>query len=118
VNEQKRIITYIPYTILQQPSFCDKNTVVPQKTSQSQHFYASPGIWCIVTYAQQIPVGKEGTWMIVSDCCGAATKVEYRPDRPFVYDDRYELLVPMLVCTKCEKIIGLHADKSADDPEP
>jgi hypothetical protein len=75
------------------------------------------GIWFIVTYAQQIPVGKEGKLMSVSDCCGAATKVEYRPDRPFVYDDRYELLVPMVVCTKCEKVIGLSADKSPEDQE-
>jgi hypothetical protein len=88
------------------------------KTSQPQHFYPSPGIWFIVTSAQQIQVGKEGKWMTVSDCCGAQTKVEYRPDRPFVYDDRYELLVPMLVCTKCEKIIGLYSDNPSEDPEP
>lgn len=54
--------------------------------------------------------------MTVSDCCGAATKVEYRPDRPFVYDDTYELLVPMFVCTKCEKTVGLNANPTSDDP--
>lgn len=51
--------------------------------------------------------------MIVSNCCGAETKVEYRPDRPFVYDDHYELMIPMLVCTSCGKVVGL----APEDPE-
>jgi hypothetical protein len=54
--------------------------------------------------------------MTISDCCGAATKVEFRPDRPFVYDDPYELLVPILICTKCEKAVGLNSNKAPDDP--
>lgn len=53
--------------------------------------------------------------MTVSDCCGAATKVVYRPERPFIYDDSYELLVPMLVCTKCEKAVGF-SNRTPEDP--
>ncbi len=56
--------------------------------------------------------------MTVSDCCGAATKVEYRPDRPFVYDDPYELLVPMRICTQCGKVVGLSLNHTFQDPEP
>jgi hypothetical protein len=54
--------------------------------------------------------------MTISECCGAATKVEYRPDRPFVYDDPYELMVPMLVCTICEKAVGLSSNSTPEDP--
>jgi Fe2+ or Zn2+ uptake regulation protein len=55
--------------------------------------------------------------MTVSNCCGAATKVEYRPDRPFVYDDQYDLQVPVLVCTKCGKVIGLDSNEAREDGE-
>jgi hypothetical protein len=54
--------------------------------------------------------------MKVSDCCGAATKVEYRSDRPFVYDDLYELLVPVLICTKCEKAVGVNSNRVPEGP--
>jgi hypothetical protein len=54
--------------------------------------------------------------MTVSDCCGAATKVEYRPDRPFVYDDTYELLIPTQICTQCGKVIGLTPNKTPEEP--
>lgn len=44
--------------------------------------------------------------MTLSDCCGAPTKVEYRSDSPYFYDDPYDLQVPVLVCTKCGKAVG------------
>ncbi|WP_019122851.1 hypothetical protein [Brevibacillus massiliensis] len=53
--------------------------------------------------------------MNVSDCCGAATKVEHRPDHPFFYDDLYDLKIPVLVCTKCGKVLGLTPDKPRED---
>jgi hypothetical protein len=68
-----------------------------------------------VTLAQQIPIGKDGTRMTVSDCCGAATKVEYQSDHPLIYDDHYELLVPVLVCTKCGKTVGLDSNRPPED---
>lgn len=61
-------------------------------------------------------VRKDGMRMTISDCCGAATKVVYRSDHPFVYDDPYELLVPVLVCTKCGKAVELNSNKAPEDP--
>jgi hypothetical protein len=70
----------------------------------------------MVTLAQQIPIGKDGMRVNISNCCGATTKVEHRPDHPFVYDDPYELLIPVLVCTKCGKAVGLDSNTSPEDP--
>jgi hypothetical protein len=55
--------------------------------------------------------------MNVSDCCGATTKVEYRPDQPYIYDDEYNLQVPVLVCTKCAKVVGLNPIQDREDEE-
>ncbi|MFY0543861.1 hypothetical protein [Brevibacillus sp. H7] len=43
--------------------------------------------------------------MMVSQCCGAATKVVHRPDHPYVFDDTYDLQIPVRVCTKCGKVL-------------
>lgn len=53
--------------------------------------------------------------MTVSDCCGAAIKVEYRPDHPFVYDDPYVLQIPVLICTKCGRVIGLNPTATSEN---
>lgn len=53
--------------------------------------------------------------MTVSNCCGAVTRVEYQPDRPFIYDDPYELQVPVLICTKCGKVMGLNLNDACED---
>jgi hypothetical protein len=50
--------------------------------------------------------------MIVSDCCGALIKVERRPEHPHVYDDNYELWIPMMICTECGRILGLDSAKN------
>lgn len=43
--------------------------------------------------------------MNISDCCGAETKVVTRVDHPHVYDDMYELLIPVRICTKCGRVL-------------
>lgn len=53
--------------------------------------------------------------MTLSDCCGAATRAEYRPDHPLVYDDLYDLQIPVLVCTNCGKAIGVQSIQSRAD---
>ncbi|BCJ87264.1 hypothetical protein skT53_22490 [Effusibacillus dendaii] len=55
--------------------------------------------------------------MTVSDCCGAPTKVENRLDHPLVYDDPYVLWIPVVVCTKCGKVIGLNPTEICKDEE-
>lgn len=53
--------------------------------------------------------------MTVSDCCGVAIKVEYRPDHPFVYDDPYVLQIPVLICSKCGRVLGLNPTATSED---
>ncbi len=53
--------------------------------------------------------------MTLSECCGAATKLEYRSDHPHVYDDAYDLLFPMVTCSKCGKVIGLASHPTETD---
>lgn len=48
--------------------------------------------------------------MNVSDCCGAETIVEKRSDYPHVYDDEYDLIINLIICTQCKKIVGLFAN--------
>ncbi|MBO8172842.1 MAG: hypothetical protein H0Z33_13265 [Bacillaceae bacterium] len=55
--------------------------------------------------------------MLLSECCGAPTRVEYRTDHPFVYDDPYDLEIPIRICTCCGSIVGLH-EPEADEREP
>lgn len=55
--------------------------------------------------------------MALSDCCGAATKAEYRPDHPNVYDDPYDLKIPVLVCTKCGKVADFNSIELREDKE-
>ncbi|MGG1658216.1 hypothetical protein [Brevibacillus sp. NRS-1366] len=43
--------------------------------------------------------------MNVSHCCGASTVMVTRSDHPHIYDDMYDLRVPVLVCTKCGKVL-------------
>jgi hypothetical protein len=56
--------------------------------------------------------------MGVSHCCGAATKVVLRSDHPHVYDDSYDLLVPMLVCTKCGKVLDPNSNEADEEKGP
>jgi hypothetical protein len=56
--------------------------------------------------------------MTVSHCCGAATKVVIRSDLPHVYDDAYDLQVPVLVCTQCGNVLDLYAIEADKNAEP
>ncbi|MDB5085781.1 MAG: hypothetical protein JWN30_2667 [Bacilli bacterium] len=44
--------------------------------------------------------------MYSSPCCGVPVKVVDQADPPF-YDDEYQLNIPVLVCSKCGKVLGL-----------
>ena len=56
--------------------------------------------------------------MTISQCCGESTKMEYRPDLPHVYDDEYDLRVPVYIYTKCGKITELQSiEDKGDRPE-
>jgi len=50
----------------------------------------------------------------LSDCCGAVTKVGYRSDAPF-YDDPYDLLIRVLVCTHCGRMAPFTSAKPNED---
>ncbi|WP_167747079.1 hypothetical protein [Cohnella luojiensis] len=46
--------------------------------------------------------------MDIPYCCGAEMKVISRSDHPPIYDDAYDLQIPVFVCTNCGKTIVLH----------
>jgi hypothetical protein len=55
--------------------------------------------------------------MMVSHCCGAATKVVRRSEHPHVYDDAYDLQVPVRVCSKCGKVLDPNAAEAGKPEE-
>jgi|GEM_PF-5263977 len=55
--------------------------------------------------------------MNVSHCCGASTQVVTRSDHPYLYDDLYDLRIPVLVCTECGKVIDPSTIEASKDGE-
>lgn len=43
--------------------------------------------------------------MVVSSCCGAPIRKEFRSDLPNWTDDDYDLQIPVWVCSQCGAIV-------------